>query len=50
MKRNETHQNNKLSKVLASVALKAGANSVNSACRFGYHQNSVPPKMEKFKK
>ena len=40
----------KICKAFASIALKAGKNSVNSACRFGYHQNTIPAKMNKFKK
>ena len=32
---------NKLSHAFASIALKAGIASSNSACRFGYYQNTV---------
>lgn len=41
---------NKLSHAFASIALKAGIASSNSACRFGYYQNTVPKAMSKFKK
>lgn len=40
----------KACRAFASVALKTGIASSNSACRFGYYQNTIPATMEKFKK
>lgn len=40
----------KVCRAFASVALKTGIASSNSACRFGYYQNTVPAAMAKFKK
>ena len=35
--------------LFASVALKIGIASSNTACRFGYYQNKVPDAMRKSK-
>lgn len=48
--KNKKNAVTKLSRAFASVALKTGIASSNSACRFGYYQNAVPKTMAKFKK
>ncbi|NLC20174.1 MAG: cyclic lactone autoinducer peptide [Clostridiales bacterium] len=40
----------KLSKPIASMALRMGKATVNSACFGWYHQPKVPTSMEKYKK
>lgn len=40
----------KVSKPIASAALRMGKATVNSACFCWYHQPKVPTSMEKYKK